>query len=546
MQEDDFSPVVLGNQPEEEEKVQKESELVDEMEPEEPKPEPEENPEKREKKPKKTKRQKLTSRAKRKIAIAIAGAAGLIVVAYLGGAAYYSSHFFYGTTVNGFDCSNMNIDQARQTIMDGIVGYTYSLYERDGAVESISGAEIGMKLETIGDLGEAKNNQNPFTWPFADDSRHQSVNIIVSMDEDALYQRVQSLNCVTQTRSEVESAASFVTYDEEQQCFVLTDPDSETESGMPVFATQESQPSDFSGVQRQRMNFSDKNIVNVGRLFDCVKTGMYGLYPDMSLEIENCYISMEEESSVKQALDTMNKYISASVSYQNGDEIIPLDRGSIHFWVSVDSSYNVYLDEAQVEQFVIDLAAKYNTIGSSRTFISSSGGEVTVYGGDYGWRVDVSDETQALCEIIRNGETTTREPIYSQKAASHGNVDFGNTYVEISIGGQHLWFYKDGQLIVSSDMVSGNPNAGNGTPGGLYMLKYKERNATLVGEDYRTPVSFWMPFNGGIGMHDATWRSSFGGSIYIGGGSHGCINLPYSVAETIYANIEAGDPVVVY
>ena len=67
-----------------------------------------------------------------------------------------------------------------------------------------------------------------------------------------------------------------------------------------------------------------------------------------------------------------------------------------------------------------------------------------------------------------------------------------------------------------------------------------------MGEDYETPVTFWMPFNGGIGLHDATWRGRFGGSIYRGNGSHGCVNLPYSAAEKIFKSLSPGEPVVVY
>ena len=71
-------------------------------------------------------------------------------------------------------------------------------------------------------------------------------------------------------------------------------------------------------------------------------------------------------------------------------------------------------------------------------------------------------------------------------------------------------------------------------------------NVTLKGADYESPVTYWMPFNGGIGLHDATWRSRFGGSIYYYSGSHGCVNLPYSAAADIYSIVEAGMPVVCY
>ena len=55
-----------------------------------------------------------------------------------------------------------------------------------------------------------------------------------------------------------------------------------------------------------------------------------------------------------------------------------------------------------------------------------------------------------------------------------------------------------------------------------------------------------MPFNGGIGLHDATWRSKFGGDIYVTNGSHGCINLPKDKAEKIYDIIDKNMPIIVY
>lgn len=118
--------------------------------------------------------------------------------------------------------------------------------------------------------------------------------------------------------------------------------------------------------------------------------------------------------------------------------------------------------------------------------------------------------------------------------------------MEIDLGGQHLYLYIDGKKILESDLVSGNVARGYATPAGVYGLTYKERNATLTGETYATPVKYWMPFNGNIGMHDASWRKEFGGEIYRTNGSHGCINLPEEIAETIYGYVEQGFPVVCY
>ncbi len=114
------------------------------------------------------------------------------------------------------------------------------------------------------------------------------------------------------------------------------------------------------------------------------------------------------------------------------------------------------------------------------------------------------------------------------------------------MGKQHLSFYKNGSLIVQGDVVTGNVSTKNPTPEGIYRLKYKERNATLKGEGYSAPVDFWMPFNGGIGIHNASWRNEFGGNIYMANGSHGCINAPYDLAKVIFNNIDEGTPVICY
>ena len=95
-------------------------------------------------------------------------------------------------------------------------------------------------------------------------------------------------------------------------------------------------------------------------------------------------------------------------------------------------------------------------------------------------------------------------------------------------------------------MVTGKPDGEHDTPQGTYKLKYKEKNATLKGANYSTPVAWWMPFNGDIGMHDATWQPTFGGDRYIKHGSHGCVNLPLDKAASIFNYAVVNMPVVCY
>ena len=91
-------------------------------------------------------------------------------------------------------------------------------------------------------------------------------------------------------------------------------------------------------------------------------------------------------------------------------------------------------------------------------------------------------------------------------------------------------------------------NSKMATPAGTCLLYGKEKNAVLMGEmfEYRTEVSWWMPFNGGVGMHDAWWRSAFGGEIYLWDGSNGCINMPPDAAEKAFEIVTLDMPIVVY
>lgn len=122
----------------------------------------------------------------------------------------------------------------------------------------------------------------------------------------------------------------------------------------------------------------------------------------------------------------------------------------------------------------------------------------------------------------------------------------GNTYIEVSLKQQHMWFYKDGKLIVETDVVTGNNDGYCNTPKGCYSIYQRTRNTTLVGPGYSSFVNYWLAFKGGYGIHDASWRSSYGGNIYNGNGSHGCVNTPYSKVQKIYNNVSIGTPVVIY
>ena len=135
---------------------------------------------------------------------------------------------------------------------------------------------------------------------------------------------------------------------------------------------------------------------------------------------------------------------------------------------------------------------------------------------------------------------------WSSKGSVWGENTIGSSYVEIDLTQQHVWVYRGGEVAVSTDCVTGKAISGNNTPNGIFAIQFKQRDAILRGEDYETPVSYWMPIFQGVGLHDAGWRGSFGGDIYVRSGSHGCVNLPPSAAAQIFEVVYSGEPVIVY
>lgn len=439
---------------------------------------------------------------------------GVLAVIYGAGVLYYSNHFFFNTQIGNFNCSNMSVEKATEKIKNGIENYEFTLIGRNDVQEVVTGEEIHMECSSIGNLDELKKKQWPYEWITARNSRKLPLDIEVTFEKGTLYNRITQLAFSAETRKNIEGLSGDIYY----------------ENG-----------------KYQVKDDGSKNIISINKVYQTAKQKISDLSEGMTLDDEGCYVALADEDTIKGVLNLTNKYVGTEVTYIRGDEKNILDGETINKWISIDDKYSVKIDDSKIREYVDNLVKSYDTVGKERKFKTSNGEEITVSGGNYGWLTDSEKETQALSEIIKNGEKVSREPIYKKTAAAHGiNNDLANTYVEISIAGQHLWFYKDGNLIVSTDFVSGDPTKGNATPTGMYFLNYKEKDTVLVGEDYRSPVKFWMPFNGGIGLHDASWRGRFGGSIYNGGGSHGCVNLPYSAAAKIYENISSGDPVVVY
>ena len=122
-----------------------------------------------------------------------------------------------------------------------------------------------------------------------------------------------------------------------------------------------------------------------------------------------------------------------------------------------------------------------------------------------------------------------------------------NTYVDVDLTNQTVSYILDGNVVFVSDCVTGDTSKGRSTPTGIYAVYGHVKGTYLDGPTWHNWVDYWMPFTrGGCGLHDANWRSRFGGEIYKTNGSHGCVNLPHDKAEELFNMISIGTVVIVH
>ncbi len=462
------------------------------------------------------------------LAVKIAAVCGgvVVLVGAVGGGLYwheslkYQTCFLPGTIVDGMDVTGKTASEVEDAIAEQLKGYTLTINGREELSESITGESVGLYAEFDDTLEKAVAAQKPMDWGkyrFGKAVNEVNTDALLHYSSEMLDEAVAGLSCMDRENMREPQDARISDYDSATGSYTIIKEDEGTEL------------------------LEDK-------VKEAVASAIMSLSESVNLEEQGCYLSpavTSGDEALKTACESMNRYVGAKITYKFGDRSETLSGNEIHNWLTVNGT-SVGVSEAKAAEYVKNLASAYNTAYKPKTLKTSYGKNVTITTGSYGWKIDQTKETAALVSLIKNGEQTSREPEYSQKAASRSGNDYGNTYVEINLTAQHLYFYVDGKLLVQSDFVSGNAAKGWSTPAGAYALTYKQRNATLKGQGYATPVSYWMPFNGGIGLHDANWRKIFGGTIYKNKGSHGCINLPPAVAKTIYENISAGDPVLCY
>lgn len=439
----------------------------------------------------------------------------VLAVVYLGVSIYFMEHFFPGTEINGVHADLYTVKQVNELLLSQARAYTLTVQERGGDALTLTADDLGMSFSENEEVRVLKRRQNGFLWPrmFWQTDLYQIGPEIV-YDEDAFDAAVQS--CMKRGASP-ENAWVELTAD-----------------GYELHQEEQGAELDYESLKGQ------------------IQIASESLIPELDADAAGCYVEPEitvESEEITALTAQLDTWLGASVTYTFGKESTTADKSVISGFITIDGDIcKAALSEEAVSDWVKTLAAAHDTYGKARTFQSTLRGPITVQGGNYGWQIDREAESKALLASIENGETLTKEPAYSHTAHTWDgpNADIGSTYIEVDMGAQHMWCYKNGALVVDTDVVTGNISRNYNTPAIVAAIQYKTRDAVLKGENYRTPVSYWMPFYGNYGIHDAYWRSEFGGEVYLTNGSHGCVNTPPAAMQQVYANMDTGTPVVLY
>lgn len=442
---------------------------------------------------------------------------------------YYADRFFEGTYINGIDCSNKTAYEVEQAIASTVEAYSIEVTSRNQDPQTISGSQIGYQYMSDGEVLNLLKQQKPYEWVRGFmETRSYNTQENVTFDKTLLQNEVKALNCA-QPENQVEPENAYVAMNGDEFTIV---PETEG-SKLKVKEAYKALDAAISGSQTS---------IDLGSTPD-----VYAVAAVTS-----------EDSTLQATRDAYNNYTKASITYTFGDQTVTLDGSTLKNWLQFDEKGQLVQDDASftqhVKDFVAQLASEHNTVGTTRSFNTTSGRTVSVYGSAYGWKIDQDAEAAQLTEEIRTGTQTTREPVYSMRANAYGYNDIGSTYIEVDLSSQHMYYYQGGSIIFDSDIVSGDIRYDDrATPPGIFTLYYKKSPDVLRGAkkpdgtyEYETSVTYWMPFNGGIGFHDATWQAYFGGDRYTYAGSHGCINMPLDAAATLYSIIDTNVPIVCF
>lgn len=444
------------------------------------------------------------------------------IVCYLGLTLYYKGGFSYGTWINGIYCTGRSVSEVERELT--------KQYHFDGLMIRYEDTDTMILAEDIDytyhfdqALEIYLEQQNPYLWIHnLFDEKEKQLLPVVSYNQAKLDEIIAHAPWVLDPRNQFEEDIILLPT---EKGFVLQD-----------------------GIH----NRTDQNKIK-DAITDALKCGKN----EIILDKENCFYDLKiskEQQDTLALWEQIKAFRKSNITYVLGKDREVLKDAQLDQFILcdefgypvLDCEGKISINQDMVKQYVTLLAEKYDSVGKARNFHTTIGKTVTVSGGTYGNELDQKAEIAYLADALQNNVVEEHVPTYKKEAREHGLEDIGDTYIEVDLEQQHLYYYVAGKLVLDTEVVTGNERLNRDTPCTVSYVYAKQTNRVLRGPGYAAHVNYWMPVYKGIGIHDANWRSEYGGDIFKTNGSHGCINTPYEQCKKLYENVEIGTPVIIW
>lgn len=453
----------------------------------------------------------------------------LLAAGYFALRMYYQVKIPYGTWINNIYCTGLSYDEAAQVLLEQESGkVTIDVVDLEGVIHTICLEDTMYDISYREGLEKEVIAYNLFS------EKHIIKEPVITVHQKAWEDYISGQPFLD--KPVITSGRDRLQIVKEEEGFVLMD--------------------------------SLEQVLDVSKASEVIFTGIQQGLSMVSLVDTGCYYTPEYSSEDRAVLleygalqDFCNTFTMELTI--NGETAYHVDASVLKDWLLVadNGEYAVgkdghfLLDQRQVKQYVNSISKEVTTyFGKPWQFVNHKGDTIEVEAGNYGRSLNTEQLYDVLCNAFKEGASENSQTFYelefefypsTAKDVGYGGI-IGDSYVEVDITGQKVLLYLDGELRLSSDCVTGDVAKSYDTPRGVFYIEYTQRNRVLKGENYRTPVSYWMHFYNHCGFHDAKWRRTFGEDIYLKDGSHGCVNMPPEKAKKLFELVYKGLPVIIY
>lgn len=438
---------------------------------------------------------------------------------------YYRDHFAVNTWINGIYCTGKTVEEVNRELTQNTEIPELTIIDGQGQAWSLDLSLTDYTVDYTNDLRDYLKRRSQTFWQEQAQAEGFGLSPRSGWDEEKLKGLVTGMEWVT-AAGERSTEVEIRLGEDPREPYILYD-------------------------GKSRRLDPEKLCLYVQ---ECLENGIYRVEAEQG----ECFVDLEdtpEDTLQRERFKELQSFLRSNLIYDMGAEQIELTPDIMASFLRTDSQGLPIWDQGEllilasrIREWVEQLALQYDTVDTTRDFQTTEGRIVQVAYDTYGTQLDVEAEVEFLTEALmyERDEPLVHTTVYLQEGFCRGLDDIGDTYIEVDMGQQHMYYYQAGECLISVDVVTGNARRRWDTPEGINYVYNKQRNRTLRGEGYATPVDYWMPVVGNVGIHDADWRKEFGGEIYQRNGSHGCINTPPEVMAQLYELVEIGTPVITF